>query len=84
MQNLEALICSFLLKMLKHEGEFDESQIDLVSSEETTQALILLRAKKFSELEPMHLASEIFKVVGRKIAREGTRTPTRNPTTTSK
>lgn len=78
--NLEALTCSFLLKTLRLEGEFDEDQIDLFSSEERAQLSILLRAKKFSELEPINLAAEI----SRKIAREGTRTPTRNPTTTSK
>ncbi len=80
MHNFEALVCSFLLKVLRLEGEFDEGQVGLASTEEKAQLAVLLRAKKFSELEPMNLAAEIFK----KIAREGTRTPTRNPTTTSK
>lgn len=70
-QNLSALSCSFILKAWRLEGEWDESQFAVASAEERSQIEILLRAKKFSELEPVHLAAEILRKLGGRLRERG-------------
>jgi len=65
-RHLEALYCSFCLKVLKHEGVFsdtfweDHLEFKLLTAMEKTQLLHLSQIKKFSELDNTASLSDIF------------------------